>query len=84
MQAWKHVFAIAAAVLAVVASLLQALKAREKSRRHGAFAAAEPEGTLKRILDSDVEHFRRVGVLWYVLFAGALLTLAAEIIDLWG
>jgi hypothetical protein len=62
----KHGFAILAASLAVVGSFLQAEKARSKSQ-------ADP---------TDSDHFAAVGTLWYVVFVGALTSLASEGIDI--
>jgi hypothetical protein len=58
--------AIFATSLAVVGSFLQAEKARSKSQ----------------IDPTDSDHFAAVGTLWYVVFVGALTSLASEGIDI--
>jgi hypothetical protein len=61
----KHGFAMFAASLAVVGSFLQAEKARSKSQ----------------IDPTDSDDFAAVGTLWYIVFVGALTSLASEGID---
>jgi drug/metabolite transporter (DMT)-like permease len=64
----KHCFATGAASLAVVASVLQAKKAKEKARD-------------KNTGSYDQAHFNHVGTLWYVLFWSGLAAVIAEGID---
>jgi hypothetical protein len=92
----QHASAITATVLAVVASLLQAMRALEKA---GAEEEVGPEKIKKPSLRqpladtfkpwkntdiADAAHFHRVGVLWLVILAGAILSMVAEILDALG
>jgi hypothetical protein len=82
---WQHIFAVGAAGLAILLSFGQAINAFRKSRKHKglhkSLLEGEAGGTLEKVLGDDVKHFSRVGILWFVGFAGAAATLIAEIID---
>jgi hypothetical protein len=90
-ETWKHISAIAAAVIATLVSLGQAINAIKKSRRHDGLrkefqgeadsTLSQANSKLESVLEDDVKHFRRVGVLWFIGFVGVLATLTAEIID---
>ena len=90
MPVAKHSFALLAAALAIVASFLQGKKAIDKSEKHGTLKnqmrrngqMSETESTFREVLASDVDHFKAVGRMWYVITAGAVATLCAEIFDL--
>jgi hypothetical protein len=91
LEIWKHILAIVAAAIAIVVSLGQAINAFKKSRHHDTLrkelesqadsTLSEASSKLKRVLQDDVKHFRRVGNLWSIGFVGVLATLIAEIID---
>jgi hypothetical protein len=66
---WKHTLAVVAAVLAILLSLGQAENAFKKSHKHNGFRKnSQPDSTLKDVLDDDVKHFLRVGILWVMAF----------------
>ena len=56
--------------------------AKKKSAHHETLWRSEQEGTLRTVLESDIAHFKKVGLWWYVLFWGAVsTTLAEEVLD---
>jgi hypothetical protein len=79
----KHVLATLAALLAVIGSLLQAVKAREKARHHEAASGdgTQPASEWKTFHDFEAQHFRSVGTIWYVVAASALVAAMAEGVD---
>jgi hypothetical protein len=95
LSAWKlakHVLTTTAASLAVLGSIFQARRANEKSQHASRLAPdrapgpeADPPTVIQRIEQihrDDALHFRSVGTLWYIVFAGAIASVAGEIIDL--
>lgn len=87
-KAWKHALTTFAALLAVVVSMLQAVKAFEKARHHKTAADntkdSEPDYDSSKASaehEYDFQHFRSVGALWGIGAVGALVSLAGELID---
>jgi hypothetical protein len=81
MDELQHSLAVVGAATAVVASFRQGRTAKKKSARHRQLSQHEKEGTLKTVLKSDAEHFKRVGFWWYAFVVGAFLAVVAELID---
>jgi hypothetical protein len=81
MDHLQHVLAFVGVSTAAVASFHQCRKAKKKSADHEQLWGNEREGTLKAILESDIEHFKKVSFWWYVFFWGAVSAALAELID---
>src|SRR4051794_40962969 len=77
----KHSLTTIAACLAVVASSMQAFKAREKARHHEVAEQRESDLKLREMHHADNEHFKAVGSLWFVVAAGAFLSVIGEGVD---
>ena len=81
MEHLQHILALASALTATVATFVQRRTAKKKSAHHETLWRSEQEGTLRTVLESDIAHFKKVGLWWYVLFWGAVSATLAEVLD---
>jgi len=93
----QHSAAILAAILTLLASFKQHGHARAKATKHSCLLREElsvrqrddipppktDESTLVKVLRHDVDHFKKVGFWWLIVFLGALIAVLAEALD-WG
>jgi hypothetical protein len=78
----KHVFAVLAALITGVASVLQARKALEKAKhelQHSVSTQADATTDKALLLAAenanyDAQHFRHVAKLWAIILLAAILT----------
>jgi hypothetical protein len=77
----QHLLAVLGVATAAVASFRQGWTANKKSAHHQQLWEHEGDGTLKTVLKSDAEHFKRVGFWWYTVVVGAIFAVAGEVID---
>jgi hypothetical protein len=78
---WKHDLALAGAALALAGSLFQGVKSHGRARFARTRATAELDKEVRSANDEDARFFY-VGILWWIVSAGALLALLGEILDM--